>query len=178
MISESRNGCYDMPLEYRPKGSYTVYIRIISDNPDNTSFALGFTESPSVVSDADESVRFLFEDNHLDYQSINPRGEFVTEGFKLTFLGLAKDDTYLYIKLIYHSPIEASVGVRLPGRDISEAFGLNKFLPGGTKIGKNLFIIRLEKEKVTTYPDTICVEVGDDHSVGIDKELVNDFIAE
>jgi hypothetical protein len=84
----------------------------------------------------------------------------------------------LFIKLIYHSPIEASVGVRLPGRDISEALGLHKFLPDGAKIGKNLFIIRLEKEKVTAYPDTICVELGYNHSVGIDKELVNDFIAE
>jgi beta-lactamase regulating signal transducer with metallopeptidase domain len=51
MISESRNDYYDMPLEYRPKGSCTVYIRIISDNPGSTSFALGFTELPGAVSE-------------------------------------------------------------------------------------------------------------------------------
>jgi hypothetical protein len=63
MISESRNGCYDMPLEYRPKGSCTVYIRIISDNPNNTSFALGFTELPPAVSDIAESERLSAKKN-------------------------------------------------------------------------------------------------------------------
>ena len=174
MISERRYGYYGVPLEYRPQRSCTVYIRIISDNPDHTSFALGFTELHEVVSDVDGSVRFSFEDNHLDYQSIRTPTEFSNKDFKLTFLGLAKDDTYLHIKLVYHSPIEARVGIRLSG----DAPGLWEYLPYGTEIGKNLLIIRLERKKVATYPKNICVEVGDDHSVAIDKELVDDFIAE
>jgi hypothetical protein len=48
VISENRNSFYHAPLEYRPRNSGTVYIRITSDNPGNTSFAFGFTELPGV----------------------------------------------------------------------------------------------------------------------------------
>ena len=48
VISEDRNSFYHTPLEYRPRNGGTVYIRIISDNPGNTSFAFGFTELPGV----------------------------------------------------------------------------------------------------------------------------------
>ena len=174
MISERRYGYYGMPLEYRPKGSYTVYIRIISDNPGNTSFALGFTELPGVVSDFAKSVRFLFKDNNLDYQSISTPTKFFNKDFKLPFLGLAKDDTYLYIKLVYDSPIKSWVGVRWAGSEPD----VRKFLTYGTEIGKNLLIIQLETRKVATYPTHICVEIGDSHSVVIEKDVLDDFIAE
>jgi hypothetical protein len=121
---------------------------------------------------------FSFEDNSRDYQAISTRTKFSNQDFKLPFLGLAKDDTSLFIKLAYVSPIRSGVGVRLAGdKDISEAFGLPEFLPYGTEIGKNLLIIRLEIGMVVTYPTHICVEIGDDHSVTIDKDVVDDFIA-
>jgi hypothetical protein len=62
-------------------------------------------------------------------------------------------------------------------KDISDAHDLSEFLGYGTEIGKNLLIIKLETRKVATYPTHICVEIGDDHSVVIDKEIVDDFIA-
>jgi len=69
------------------------------------------------------------------------------------------------------------VGIRLAGdKDISEAFGLSEFLTYGTEIGKNLLIIQLETQKVLTYPTHICVEIGDDHSVVIEKDIVHAFI--
>jgi len=37
--------------------------------------------------------------------------------------------------------------------------------------------VALEIRKVAMYPTHICVEIGDDHSVVIDKEIVDDFIA-
>ena len=98
-------------------------------------------------------------------------------GFRLPFLGLAKDDAFLYIKLVYVSSIKEAVGIRLAGdKDISDAHDLSEFLTYGTEIGKNLLIIKLEIRKVATYPTHICVEIGDDNSVVIDKEIVDDFI--
>jgi hypothetical protein len=47
----------------------------------------------------------------------------------------------------------------------------------GTEIGENLLIIQLEVKKVLAYPASICVEIGDDHSVVVDKDIVDDFIA-
>jgi hypothetical protein len=129
-------------------------------------------------SKVDQSVEFLFKDNNLDYQPIRTSTEFYNKGFKLPFLGLAKDDTHLYIKLVYISPIKARIGVRLGGdRERSQAHGLSEFLTYGTEIGRNLLIVRLETKKVAKFPDNICVEIGDEHSVGIKKDIVDDFIA-
>ena len=80
----------------------------------------------------------------------------------------------MYIKLVYDSPIKSWVGVRWAGGEPD----VRKFLSHGTEIGKNLLIIQLETKKVATYPTHICVEIGDDHSVVIKKDLVDDFIAE
>jgi hypothetical protein len=126
------------------------------------------------------SERFSFKDNDLDYQPISTRTRFYNRGFKLPFLGLAKDDTFFYIKLVYVSPIKSRVGVRLAGdKDISDAHGLSsQFLTYGTEIGKNLLIVKLETKKVAKYPTHICVEVGDDHSVVVDKDIVDAFIKE
>jgi hypothetical protein len=130
------------------------------------------------TTDKTKSERFSFKDNNLHYQPISTRTKFRNQGFKLPFLGLAKDDTFLYIKLVYVSPIKSKVGVRLAGdKDISDAFGLSEFLTYGTEIGKNLLIIKLETKKVATYPTHICIEIGDDHSVVIKKDIVDDFMA-
>jgi len=191
VISEDRHGLYGEPLEYCPEDSCTIYIRIISDNPGSTSFALGFTKLPGELpgmggesdSDAYEepkddnprisgSVGFLFEDNYLDYESISTPTEFSNKDFKLTSLGLAADGAFLYIKLVFDSPIESTVvGVRLAGES-----NMNEFSPYGTEIGENLLIIQLETEQVLTYPNSICVEIGDDRSVLIEKEIVDDFL--
>jgi len=131
--------------------------------------------------DTRKSIRFLFKDNNLDYQPISTRTKFRNQDFKLSFLGLARDDnnTHLYIKLVYISPIKSPVGIRLAGdKDVSDAFDAWKFLPQGTKIGKNLLIIELETKRVARYPTHICVEIGDDHSVQIDKDIVDDFITD
>ncbi|MFC1636111.1 hypothetical protein ACFL5Z_14845 [Planctomycetota bacterium] len=138
------------------------------------SFAVKKDIAQTFKTDTRKSVRFLFKNNNLDYQPIGTRTEFYNKDFKLTLLGLAKDDTFLYIKLVYVSPIRSRVGVRLAG----DAPGLKKFLTHGTKIGKNLLIIKLETKKVATYPTHICVEIGDDHSVVIDKDIVDDFITD
>jgi len=128
-------------------------------------------------SEVDQSVKFFFKENNLDYQPIRTPTEFYSKDFKLTFLGLAKENTHLYIKLVYDSPLKSRVGIRLAGdKDISEAFGLSEFLTYGTEIGKNLLIIQLETQKVLTYPTHICVEIGDDHSVVIEKDIVHAFI--
>ena len=117
-------------------------------------------------------IRFLFEDNDLDYQSISTRTEFADKGFRLASLGLAKDDTFLYIRLVYVSPIEERVGMRLAGDEL----GLKEFLPYGTKIGRNVLIVQLDRRRVRAYPESICVEIGDDHSVVVDKEVVDEFL--
>ena len=119
-----------------------------------------------------KSARFLFEDNGLDYQPISTPTEFENREFKLTFLGLAKDESFLYIKLAYDSPKFSRIGVRLAG----DLYGLKQFLPFGTKTGKNLLIIQLETSKVVAYPTHICVEIGDGHSVVIEKETVDSFL--
>jgi len=138
-----------------------------------------FTRGTSVTSEkSSSSERLSFKDNNLDYQPISTRTKFYNKGFRLPFLGLARDDAFLYIKLVYVSPIKEAVGIRLAGdKDISDAHDLSEFLGYGTEIGKNLLIIRLETRKVASYPTHICVEIGDDHSVVIDKEIVDDFIA-
>ena len=137
-----------------------------------------FTRGTSVTSEkSSSSERISFKDNKLDYQPISTRTKFYNKGFRLPFLGLAKDDTFLYIKLVYISPIKEGVGIRLAGdKDISDAHDLSEFLKYGTEIGKNLLIIKLETRKVATYPTHICVEIGDDHSVVIAKEIVDNFI--
>ncbi|MCP4611574.1 MAG: hypothetical protein GY845_22925 [Planctomycetes bacterium] len=128
-------------------------------------------------SKVDRSVEFFFKDNNLDYQPIRTPTEFYNKGFKLPFLGLAKDSTHLYIKLVYISPIKSRIGVRLGGdRERSRAHGLSEFLTYGTEIGMNLLIVRLETKKVAKFPDNICVEIGDEHSVGIKKDIVDEFI--
>ena len=191
VISDGTNRSHETPLTYRPKGSHTIYVRLISDNPGSTSFAFGYTESPRVAGEpedddtvarvdnedgtyahVDGAARFLFEDNDLDYQSIRTRTELADKRFRLTSLGLAKDDTFLYIRLVYVSPIESRVGVRLAGDEL----GLRKFLPYGTEIGRNVLIVQLDRRKVRTYPESICVEIGDDHSVVIDKDVVDEFL--
>lgn len=129
------------------------------------------------ITDTPESIRFFFKDNNLDYQSIRTPTAFENKDFKLTFMGLAKDDTHLYIKLEYDSPVKSSAGIRLAGdKDISDVFDAWKFLPEGTKIGKNLFIIQLETKKVAKFPMDICVEIGDEHSVQIEKDIVDAFL--
>jgi hypothetical protein len=188
-ILDHRGGYYRLPLGYRPQSNCTAYIRIVSHNPGSTSFAFGYTELPgegkeleydilmgsaSPLFEDNNSARFLFEDDGLDYQAISTPTKFENKDFKLTFLGLAKDETFLYIKLAYDSPIISRIGVRLA----EDRYGLKQFLPFGTRFGKNLLIIQLETEKVLAYPTHICVEIGDDHSVVIEKDLVDDFIGE
>ncbi len=188
VILDFRRRYYRIPLGYRPQSNGTAYIRIISHNPHTTSFAVACTELPgedkeydptfltmgsaSPLVEDNRSARFLFEDNGLDYQPIRTPTEFENKKFKLPFLGLAKDETSLYIKLVYDSPIIARFGVRLAG----DTYGLKQYIPFGTLIGKNLRIIQLELEKAATYPTHICVEIGDGHSVVIKKEIVDDFL--
>ncbi len=149
---------------------------VVIDKETVDDFIIG----TSITSEkSSSSERLSFKDNNLDYQPIGTRTKFYNRGFKLPFLGLAKDDTFLYIKLVYISPIKEHVGIRLAGdKDISDAHDLSEFLTYGTEIGKNLLIIKLEIKKVMAYPTHICVEIGDDHSVVIDKDIVDDFIAE
>ena len=152
-------------------GRWYILHYIITPEKDGDDDAL--KEIPdSFIKDPAKSERFLFKDNNLDYQPISTSTQFYKNYFKLSFLGLAKDDAYLYIKLVYDSAINSWVGVRL-ARDEP---GLREFLTYGTEVGKNLLIIRLEIEKVVTYPTHICVEIGDDHSVVIDKEIVDAFM--
>jgi len=76
----------------------------------------------SFIKDPAKSERFLFKDNNLDYQPISTRTKFYNKDFRLPFLGLAKDDAFLYIKLVYVSPTKEAVGIRLAGdEDISDA---------------------------------------------------------
>ena len=147
---------------------------VVIDKETVDDFITGAYVTPERIS---SSERFSFKDNDLDYQPIGTRTMFKNQDFKLPFLGLAKDDTFLYIKLVYFSPIKSRIGVRLAGdKDVSDAHDLSEFLTYGTEIGKNLLIIKLEIKKVVTYPTHICVEIGDDHSVTIDKKNVDDFI--
>ena len=124
-----------------------------------------------------ESAGFSFKDNYLDYQPISTPTDFRNKGFRLKFLGLAKDNTFMYIKLEYVSPIEARVGVRLAGdKDVSDAYGVFGYLPYGTEVGDNLLILKQDLKKVEKYPTHICVEIGDDHSVVIEKDVVDEFL--
>jgi len=188
VVFDHRGGYYMLPLGYRPQRNCTAYIRIVSHNPHNTSFAFGYTELPgegkrldydilmglpSILIEDGKSARFLFEDNGLDYQPISTPTEFENKDFKLSFLGLAKDDTSFYIKLAYDSPKFSRIGVRLAG----DFYGLKQFIPFGTRKGKNLLIIQLETRKVVAYLTHICVEIGDGHSVVIEKDIVDDFLS-
>jgi hypothetical protein len=138
------------------------------------SVGAGKDMSDDFMKDTTKSERFSFKDNYLDYQPISTPTKFFNKDFKLPFLGLAKDDTFLYIKLVYDSPIRSRVGVRLAG----DAPGLKEFLPSGTEIGKNLLIIQLKIEKVVTFSTHICVEIGDNNSVVIQKDIVDAFITD
>jgi len=188
VVLDHRGGYYMLPLGYRPQRNGTAYVRIVSHNPQPTSFAFGYTELPeenkaaaydilmglaSLLFEDSNFARFSFEDNGLEYQAISTSTEFETPGFKLGFLGLAKDESSLYIKLAYDSPRFSRVGVRLAG----DRYGLKQFLPVGTRIGKNLLIIQLEKEKVLALPIHMCVEIGDGHSVVIEKDVVDEFLS-
>jgi beta-lactamase regulating signal transducer with metallopeptidase domain len=187
VVLDHRGGYYMLPLGYRPQRNGTAYVRIVSHNPQPTSFAFGYTELPeenkaaaydilmglpSILFEDGMSARFMFEDNGLDYQPISTPTEFENPGFRLGFLGLAKDGTSLYIKLAYDSPTFSRIGVRLAG----DRYGLKQFLPVGTRKGKNLLVIQLETRKVLAYPTHICVEIGDGRSVRIDKDIVNEFL--
>ena len=143
-----------------------------------TSYAGQRTDRQATHTGATKSVRFSFQDNDLDYHPIVTRTVFKNQDFKLPFLGLAKDDAFLYVSLVYVSPIKARIGVRLAGdKDMSDAHGLSsEFLTYGTEIGRNLLIVKFETEEVVRYPTHICVEIGDDHSVVIDERIVDDFI--
>lgn len=188
VVLDRRGLYYSLPLGYRPQRNCTAYICIVSHNPRTTSFAFGYTEYPrkgkasgcdilmglpSILFEDGKSARFLFEDNGLDYQPISTPTEFADKDFKLTFLGLAQDDTSFYIKLAYDSPKFSRIGVRLAG----DLYGLKQFLPVGTRKGKNLLIIQLETRKVVAYPTHICVEIGDGHSVVIEKDIVHEFLS-
>jgi hypothetical protein len=162
-------------LETKKVATYPTHICV--EIGDDHSVVIDKDIVDSFITDAPKSIRFFFKDNNLDYQPIRTPTGFHDMDFKLTFLGLAKDGTHLYIKLVYDSPVKSSVGVRLAGdKDVSDVFDAWKFLPYGTKVGKNLFIIQLETKKVAKYPTNICVEIGDDHSVVVRKDLVDYFI--
>jgi len=160
-------------VEGQPGRWYILHYIMTPKTGDGSSAVAKKDLEQDSATDTPKSVKFLFKDNNLDYQRISTRTRFYDKDFNLAFLGLAKDDNFTYIKLDYVSPIKSWVGVRLAG----DAPGLKEFLSYGTEIGRNLLIIRLETREVLAYPDSICVEIGDDHSVTIDKDTVDDFIA-
>jgi hypothetical protein len=159
-------------VEGQPGRWYILHYIITPETGDSSSVVNGRDAAEDSTADTPKSAKFSFEDNKLDYQPISTRTRFYNKDFRLPFLGLAKDDTFLYIKLVYVSPVESWVGVRLAG----DAPGLREFLRYGTEIGKNLLIIQLRAKEVLAYPESICVEIGDSHSVVIDKDTVDDFI--
>ncbi|MHC4558051.1 MAG: hypothetical protein ACYS80_12190 [Planctomycetota bacterium] len=162
-------------LETKKVATYPTHICV--EIGDDHSVVIDKDIVDDFITDTPESIHFFFKDNNLDYQSIRTPTGFQNLDFKLTFMGLAKDDNHLYIKLEYNSPIQSTVGVRLAGdKDVSDAFKAFKFFPYGTQVGKNLFIIQLETKKVAKYPTDICVEIGDDHSVVVRKDIVDYFI--
>jgi hypothetical protein len=162
-------------LETKKVATYPTHICV--EIGDDHSVVIDKDIVDDFITDTPKSVKFFFKDNNLDYQSIRTPTDFENKDFKLTFMGLAKDDTHFYIKLEYDSPVKSPVGVRLAGdKDVSDAFDVWKFLPYGTKVGRNLFIIQLETKKVAKYPTHICVEIGDEHSVVVRKDIVDEFI--
>ncbi|MHC4536904.1 MAG: hypothetical protein ACYS6K_23395, partial [Planctomycetota bacterium] len=161
-------------VDGQPGQWYVLHYITTPQEGDDHSAGTGKDIPAHFMPDTAKSERFLFKDNNLDYQPISTSTEFYNKSFKLTSLGLAKDDTHLYIKLVYISPIKSWVGVRLAGDEP----GLKEFLTYGTEVGNNLVIVKLKAKKVLAYPVPICVEIGDSHSVVIDKDIVDDFITE
>jgi len=115
----------------------------------------------------------VFEDDHIQYGGISTPSKFFDSNFILKELSAAIDRENLYIKVIYISPIYASVGIRLAG----DAPGLRRSWPDKTKPGENVVIFKLSKEEASTFSDSICIEVGDEHSITIEKNLVDWIIS-
>ena len=99
--------------------------------------------------------------------------QFTDPRFKLNELSTAIDYDNVYLKVKYTSPKKAVFGIRLGG----DAPGLKEFYPNKTKFGNNTAIIKLIKNKLKQYTANICIEVGDDKSISIDKNLT-DLLAE
>ena len=115
----------------------------------------------------------VYTDIGYAYCKIPLKMQFTNPRFKLNELSAAVDYDNVYLKVKYTSPINTFFAIRLAG----DAPGLKEVNLNKTKIGNNTAIVRLSKNKVKQYTDKICIEVGDDKSIGIDKSLT-DLLAE
>lgn len=119
VMLENRNDFYHSPLKYRPKASGTIYIRLISDNPGRTSFALGFTEAPSESAAVGKSnIRRTRSQGQLDLR------EFIIEA-------LVDDTSELWIypdKIQWHNFRDAKPG-RQGGRNEATYIHGNAWTP-------------------------------------------------
>ncbi len=111
----------------------------------------------------------VFQDDGIQYGDIITHSSFYDKRFILNELSAAYDGNNIYIKVKYKSPITANAGVRLAG----EGRGLNKFWRDGTKVGENCLIFKFDKDKIKSYSTEICIEVGDEHSITIEKSTFN-----
>jgi hypothetical protein len=50
---------------------------------------------------------------------------------------------------------------------------LFRFWPGETKPGNNTVIFKLNKKDILSYKESICIEVGDEQSISISKNLLD-----
>ena len=82
----------------------------------------------------------------------------------------AYDDENVYFKIRYISPMEfAGIWVRFPGN--RDEFEIERYATS-TKIGENTLILKFTKNELLNYKSSINIEVGDDHSIQLDQNVI------
>ncbi len=131
--------------------------------------------SETMVIGEQGSDRVNLEITELNYEALEPNSgyNFQDDGFVVNQLVHAMNDEFVFIVIDYDSPIDVdAIGMRY-GADVD---GLRVTIKDTAiiKEGNNLFVFRISKETINTARTVICLEIGDENSLGIDyKDLLD-----
>lgn len=150
-------------------GGFNLAVNVSSDNGNDITDETTQSENtqaaalPAITSNQTE--RIAFKDDGYKYCTIASTSEFITEGFRLKELSAAVDTESIYIKVRYVSPMDTDILLYLSG----DAPGLLERYGNGTKKGDNVIIIRFAKKEFKEFTGSVCIGVGDENSIVLDK---------
>lgn len=109
-----------------------------------------------------------FQDNNMEYKSLDYRYYFPTKEYCVDYIGYSCDNNSFYIKLKYYSPNDNYLCLFLQG----DAPGLKDFLENGTKKGENLVIAKFAFDELKSYTAGLAINIGDRNFIFIDKDKI------
>lgn len=137
------------------------------NTPNSIDYDGKIYEIPMIISPQKSTLSFA--DDGYAYCPVSNKIRFMDPRYKLSEFSAAVDMNNVFIKVKLTSPKIYNASIRLAG----DAPGLSERYTGGIVKGNNVIIVKISKQKLKQFTASMCLEVGDEYSILIDKKLTD-----